>query len=597
MLKNLSILLLAGLVMALPFVFRREATQTGWQPGDPELVIITPHNEAIRYEFGLGFSRWHEAHYGRPVKVDWRAIGGTTEISRYLTAQFVAAARGWWTGAGHPWPAGAGETLVDRKFDTQRAPTNRAEQARWEVLRDLYTTFRATDRAAAFSSGIDLFFGGGDYDHTKAHGEGLTVPPWPAESPPPGLLTAEDGTELIPARIGGETWRTPTFFGCVVSTFGICYNRDRLRDLGLAEPPRQWSDLADPRYFRQLGLADPTKSGSIAKAFELIIHQQCQESVAAAGYGAEEVDRFESAIAAARLPPGDLPPEVPAAYQQAVERGWENGLRLVQRLGANARYFTDSASKVPIDVSSGNAAAGLAIDFYGRFQAQSSVGPDGRETMVYLTPRGGSGASCDPISLLRGAPHRATAVRFIEFVLGEDGQKLWTYRPGTPGGPQKFALRRIPIRRTFYPSDNPLLQRVHAQHLSYAADPLDDPQINPYELARNFIYRPRWTGQHFGIQRDIIRAMCLNASVELQAAWQAILENGGPAGQPAALARLARLPAEPEPLTWRSALRFGRQADRLDLMRDWTHFYRNSYADVKQTIESEMTARRSGVVE
>ena len=58
-------------------------------------VIITPHNEAIRYEFALGFSRWHQQQYGRPVKVDWRAIGGASEISRYLTAEFISAARGW----------------------------------------------------------------------------------------------------------------------------------------------------------------------------------------------------------------------------------------------------------------------------------------------------------------------------------------------------------------------------------------------------------------------------------------------------------------------------------------------------------------------
>lgn len=583
--KNLSMLLLAALVMALPFIFRREAAQTGWRHGDPELVIITPHNEAIRHEFGIGFSRWHEARYGRPVKVDWRAIGGTTEISRYLTAQFVSAARAWWTGQNHPWPTGAGDALVDRKFDTKNAPTNAADMARWMILRNLYTTFRATDDARAFSSGIDLFFGGGDYDHTKAFQEGLTVPPWPTDATPAGLFQTEDGAELIPAKIGGETWRTATFFGTAVSTFGICYNLDRLRDLGIAEPPSHWSNLADPRYFHQLGLADPTKSGSIAKAFELIIHQQCFESVQRSGFASADIDRFESAIAAAKLPPGELPPEVPAAYQTAVEQGWKDGLRLVQQLGANARYFTDSASKVPIDVSAGNAAAGLAIDFYGRFQAQSSIGPDGREHMVYITPLGGSGASCDPIGLLRGAPHREIAVRFIEFVLSEEGQKLWTYRPGSPGGPVKFALRRIPIRRTFYPSDNPAIQRAHEEHLRFAADNLADPQINPYELSRSFIYRPRWTGQHFGIQRDIIRAMCLNASVEMQAAWLDILQHGGPENQPDALAQFARLPDAPEPLTWRSALRFGKLADRLDLMRDWTLFYRSSYEKVSEGIK------------
>ena len=575
--RNVSILLLAALVIALPFLFRQASEQADWQPGDPELIIITPHNEAIRYEFALGFSRWHQATYGKPVKVDWRAIGGTTEISRYLTAEFVTAARGWWTGQGLTWPSGAGDVLVDRKFDPRNAPTNPAEVAGWESLRDLYTRFRATDDHHAFTARIDLFFGGGDYDHTKAFGEGLTVAPWPTNALPAGLFIAEDGTELIPASIGGETWRTATFFGNAVSTFGICYNLDRLRDLGITNAPRQWSDLADARYFRQVGLADPTKSGSFAKAFELIIHQQCYDAVRADGFSDDDISRHESAIRAAKLPAGEMPDGVPAAYQAAVEEGWLNGIRLVQRIGANARYFTDSASKVPIDVSSGNAAAGLAIDFYGRFQAQSSAGPDGREHMAFVTPEGGSGSSCDPISLLRGAPHRETAVRFMEFLLSDDGQKLWTYRPGTPGGPEKFALRRIPIRRTFYPSENPTLQAAHEEHLRHAADNLADPRINPYAIAQTFTYRSRWTGQHFGIQRDIVRAMCLNASVELQDAYSTIAGAQPPAADQA-LDQMLELPDRPEPLTWRSALTVGNRVKRLDLLRDWTLFYRDSYA-------------------
>jgi ABC-type Fe3+ transport system substrate-binding protein len=33
--------------------------------------------------------------------------------------------------------------------------------------------------------------------------------------------------------------------------------------------------------------------------------------------------------------------------------------------------------------------------------------------MHYVTPAGGSSVSCDPIGLVRGAPHRELAVRFI----------------------------------------------------------------------------------------------------------------------------------------------------------------------------------------
>ncbi len=599
--RNLSILLLAAFVVALPFLLRRPEERTAWRPGDPELVIISPHNEAIRFEFAHAFSRWHEARHGRPVRIDWRAIGGTTEISRYLTASYAAAARAWWTGRGRPWPAGAGEALVNRRFNLQDPPMPARgpresdaafarrvslETRKWETLRDLYRAFRAVDDPAEFSAGIDLFFGGGDYDHKKAFDEGLTVPPWPAGREPAGLLADAAGAVLLPERMAGETWRTATYFGNAISTFGICYNHDRLRDLGIEKPPSRWEDLADPRYFRHLGLADPTKSGSIAKAFELIIHQQCREALRRAGFEDAEINRIEALYAATRPPADARPDGVPAAYERAIEEGWLQGVQLVQRIGANARYFTDAASKVPIDVSMGAAAAGLAIDFYGRFQAQSTRAPDGRERMGYTTPPGGSGVSCDPVSLLRGAPHRGLAARFIEFVLGEDGQKIWTYRAGAPGGPIKYTLRRIPIRRTFFPSDNPAIQSLHEEHRRHAADDLADPAVNPYAIAETFSYRARWTGAHFGIHRDLIRAMCLNASEELQAAWRAILAHGGPDRQGRALALLAALPDQPEPVTWRSAPRIGREANPLDYMRDWTAFFRAGYARALEAVDT-----------
>jgi len=580
--RNLAILLLAALVVSLPFIFRRPAPVGAWKPGDPELVIVTAHNEAIRYEFATAFSRWHQERYGAPVKIDWRAIGGTSEIARYLVAEYVNAFRSWWRNQGRDWPNGASDAVVDRRFNTRTPPADPAEVPRWETLRDLHAAFRATDDAAQFGSRIDLFFGGGEYDHSRVHGQGLTVPPWPEGEEPADLFRTADGTDLIPAKISGETWRTPTFFGNAVSTFGICYNMDRLADLGKAAPPARWIDLTDPAYFRQLGMADPTKSGSVAKAFELMLHASVREAVDAAGFTQEQIDAFEASIAKAKLPDGELPPDVPAAYQQAIEAGFLDGIRMIQLIGANARYFTDSATKVPIDVSMGNAAAGIAIDFYGRYQAQVSTTPDGVARMAYLTPLGGSGVSCDPISLLRGAPNRETAVRFIEFVLSPEGQRLWTYRPGTPGGPEKYALRRVPIRRDFYPSDHPEIQARHEEHRRHAADDLADPAINPYELAQHFTYYRRWTGGHFGILRDLIRAMCMDSSEELKAAWQTIIDHGGPAAQPEAMALLHRLPETPVPFTWAPSLNV--PGKRLDYMRTWTLFFRDSYREAAAAV-------------
>ena len=585
MLRNLSILLLLALILALPFAFRRETGVRDWRPGDPVLVIISPHNEAIRHEFGLAFSRWHQQRYGKPVKVDWRNIGGATEIMRYLASEFTSSFRAWWTGQGKPWRPDGAAIILSRNFDPARKPEGVAD-SEWQAQCELYRAFRGTDDPEKFSSQIDLMFGGGSFDGDNATRQGLLVPPWPEGQVPPGLTATKNGDELIPEGLSGDTWRTPTYYGTTVSTFGMCFNRDRMRAQGIARDPAQWEDLADPQWYGSLGLADPTKSGSIAKAFETVVQVQCRKAVEAAGFSAA-ADGYERQIAAAKLPDGQLPPGVPAEYQQAVEQGWVAGLQLIQKYGANGRYFTDSASKVPLDVGMGNAAAGLCIDFYGRFEAQVSNGGRTNGAMDYVTPVGESGVSADPIALLRGAPHRELALRFIEFTLSTEGQKIWCYRVGTPGGPEQYALQRFPIRRDFYPSENPEFQASYERHRLFTTDDLGQPHMDMYRLAHEFPYRPRWTAGYFGLFRDLIRAMCMDSGRELHAAWAAIIAAGGPEKCPRAMAALQRLPQRPEPLTWASGLSMGRKYDRLDLLREWTIQYRAQYEEAARLAREE----------
>jgi ABC-type glycerol-3-phosphate transport system substrate-binding protein len=256
---------------------------------------------------------------------------------------------------------------------------------------------------------------------------------------------------------------------------------------------------------------------------------------------------------------------------------------LIQRIGANARYFTDSAGKVPIDVSMGDAAAGMAIDFYARYQAQVTGGPLGEARMAFVTPVGGTSVSCDPVGLLRGAPNREIALRFIEFVLGEDGQRLWTYLPGTPGGPERYALRRLPVRRDFYPSVVPGIEAAYLRHRRYAADDLGSPSIDPYQVAQHFTYYPRWTARHFGVQRQIIRAMALDSAEDLQAAWGQLrragrLEPEALGGLPTVTLVNRRTGArEAVPLTWRTAPDFPDRHDPLEYLRAWTAAFRAAY--------------------
>jgi len=338
------------------------------------------------------------------------------------------------------------------------------------------------------------------------------------------------------------------WIGVVLGGYGILYNKDALARLGVERSPTQWADLCDPRFFREVALCDPTKSGSIAKAFENLIQEQMQARFA-------ELSRTSEG---AGLSSEDL-------EARAVREGWEAGLRIIQLMGANARYFTDSAQKPPIDVSQGDSAVGICIDFYGRYQAEATMRRDNTGRLVYVSPRGGSVSSADPIGLLRGAPHREAAELFVEFALSMEGQKLWNFKVGTEGGPSRFALRRIPIRRDFY-------ARQDWRALC------SDPDTLPYGEDGALVYSAAWTGSLFREMAFAIRVMCLDTHDELVAAWREIIGAGMPPEALAILQDMSLLNYERASGEIRTALRSKNRADELRLARTLGAQLRAQYA-------------------
>jgi hypothetical protein len=57
--------------------------------GQDRLIVITPHNEAIRMEFAWGFDRWHRERYGTSAAVDWRDLGGSSDALRFVQSEFA----------------------------------------------------------------------------------------------------------------------------------------------------------------------------------------------------------------------------------------------------------------------------------------------------------------------------------------------------------------------------------------------------------------------------------------------------------------------------------------------------------------------------
>jgi hypothetical protein len=187
-------------------------------------------------------------------------------------------------------------------------------------------------------------------------------------------------------------------------------------------------------------------------------------------------------------------------------------MRLIRRIGGVSRYFSDQAGKVTQDIQNGSAAAGMCIDFYGRFESDL---PGPGQRLKFVLPEGGSSMGADPIGLLRGAPNPELGRRFIDFLLSPEGQATWAYKRGVPGGPERYALRRTPILPALFA----------AERRAFLSDPDDD----PYTAARRFTYHPGWTAPLFRALSFVIRVMCVDTELELHDAARALSENGDPA--------------------------------------------------------------------
>lgn len=483
MIPRISIIGLLAIILGVPFVM----SVVNRPPEPPQasrtLLIVTPHIPQIRQEFAEAFERWHKREFGEQVRVDMRTPGGTTEIRGQLDAQFRseiangrvrveggrvllepgAAAYDLMFGGGSYDHAQLARGLKVSQDLFGRSPLARAlglDQLDAAAFED-----KAIDTAAV-EAAIGRKLPKGVVVSQASEGAAPQLEVTVSISAPAGFSQEQMDAWFGENVIGTQTLYDPEQFwiGTALSSFGIVYNRLICERLGVGVP-HSFEDLTDFRYFGNIALADPRQSGSITTTFDSIL-----------GY-----------------------------------YGWPRGWAVLREMCANARSFTNASTKPPTDVSQGEAAAGLAIDFYGRGQAQA-VGGD---RVGYSEPTGAVYVDADPISIMNGAPHPDLAKRFVEFVLSEEGQALWQFHAtqtaagadnpigpdAEPMGPRVYELRRMPVRRVMY-----------EKYLPYLID-----QVDPFELASK-TSNPGW---RTGVQM-MMGAFAIDAGDEMKAAWAAL---------------------------------------------------------------------------
>lgn len=330
------------------------------------------------------------------------------------------------------------------------------------------------------TAGYDLFFGGGSFEHSKMREvktaafekDGTTRTITYRMGQPAGFSQQQLDQWFGENKIGVQKLYDPDqyWIGTALSGFGIVYNRELLRSLNLPEPTG-FRDLCDFRYVGMLAMTDGRLSGSVTTSYESILNN----------------------------------------------KGWD-GWRTLRELAANARYFASAATKAPVDVGQGEAAAGLSIDFYGRGQAQFLARhgePESASRVGYVDPRGSVYIDADPVSMLNGAARPDLARHFIEFCLTDEAQLLWQLpalshdrsasnpagAAGEKFGPQQYELRRMPVRREMYAS--------YGDHFVDKADPFEAASDLPSRGWRSAI-------------APMMAAFGIDTRPQLVAAWKAL---------------------------------------------------------------------------
>lgn len=397
--------------------------------------------------------------------------------------------------------------------------------------------------------GIDVIWGGGDYTfYHDLQPPGLLQP---MHLDPALLKAAFPQDSLAGVRLydgtkdaGGNP--TPQWVGVALSSFGIVYNSELYRALDLA-PPAAWSDLTNPKLVGLIALADPAHSGSAAVAYMMVIQRAMADAEAAL---------FDHHPELKKLARADLRKR--ADYQAAIADGWHRGMGQWLLIAANARYFTDNSEVVPTDVGRGEAAAGMAIDFYARV-TEGIVGPSRAR---YVSPRAATAITPDGIAIPRGVggAKLQLATRFVEYLLTQEAQRLWILQPGQPGGPLERSPRRMPVRRDVYAN-----QTGWADH------------FDPFDEAGNFNQRGEWMAL-MGDTRPIWDAAWIDSRGALLGAYAKILRVPDLARRDALLAQLADVPVTMKDIETRRAERTKLEETHGDTF-DWTARQRIFWGD------------------
>lgn len=192
----------------------------------------------------------------------------------------------------------------------------------------------------------------------------------------------------IPERVGSYPINDADgfYFGFAASGYGIMWNERYLRANRIAEP-KEWTDLARAAYHNHVSIASPARSGTTHLTIEAILQ-------------------------------GD---------------GWAKGWSTVKAMAGNFNQIAERSFGVPDAVNSGQVGVGIVIDFFA-FSAQGAGFP-----VKFVYPSVTTVVPAN-VGIIAGAPNKAGAEAFIEFLLSPAGQEVLL----------EPTIRRLPVNPETY---------------------------------------------------------------------------------------------------------------------------------------------------
>jgi phosphoglycerate transport regulatory protein PgtC len=184
------------------------------------------------------------------------------------------------------------------------------------------------------------------------------------------LVLPKETLARMPAKVGGFPLHDPDgqYWGFAVSGYGLMWNT-RYLALHKLPPPKEWTDLADPRYFGHVSISAPSRSGTTHLTVEAILQ----------------------------------------AY------GWEKGWALLMQMGGNMGAIAERSFGVPEAVISGQLGIGVVIDFFGLSAIASGQPIDfAYPSLTAVVPAS--------VAVVRNGPNPDNARAFVQFLLSDEGQ-------------------------------------------------------------------------------------------------------------------------------------------------------------------------------